>query len=86
MFGSAVREDFRADSDLDILVTFEHGADWSLLDHVQMQLQLEQLLGRQVDLITRRALEQSHNWLMRDEILGTAQVVYSTRGAAHAER
>ncbi len=76
VFGSVLREDFDAGSDVDVLVTFAPDADWSLLDHVQMEHELETLLGRPVDLLTRRSVEQSHNWLRRHEILSTAEVVY----------
>ena len=76
LFGSVLRDDFDAESDLDILVTFVPDADWSLLDHVQMEHELEALLGRPVDLLSRRSVERSHNWLRRQEILSTAEVVY----------
>jgi predicted nucleotidyltransferase len=77
LFGSALRDEFRPDSDLDILVTFTPDADWSLLDHIQMQLELEKLFGRSVDLISKRALERSPNRIRREEILKTAHIVYS---------
>jgi predicted nucleotidyltransferase len=76
VFGSVLRADFDPESDLDILVTFVPDADWSLLDHVQMEHELEALLGRPVDLLSRRSVERSHNWLRRQEILTTAEVVY----------
>jgi predicted nucleotidyltransferase len=77
LFGSALREDFGPNSDLDMLVTFLPEARWSLLDHVQMEMELAELLGREVDLITRRAVERSRNPLRRREILETAQVLYT---------
>jgi uncharacterized protein len=87
LFGSALREDFGPDSDLDILVTFAPDADWGLFDHVKMEQELQALLGRDVDLISRRAVERSENWIRRREILGTAQVVYSRpKVAAHARK
>ena len=76
LFGSALREDFGPTSDVDILVTFLPEAQWSLLDHVQMEMELAELLGREVDLLTRRAVESSHNPMRRREILETAQTVY----------
>ena len=76
VFGSALREDFGPHSDLDILVAFEPDAEWSLLDHVRMEQELEALLGRAVDLVSKRAVEHSHNWILRREILDTAEVVY----------
>jgi predicted nucleotidyltransferase len=79
LFGSVLRDDFDAESDLDILVAFAPDADWSLLDHVRMEQELEALLGRKVDLLSRRSVERSHNWLRRREILDTAEVVYASR-------
>jgi predicted nucleotidyltransferase len=84
LFGSALRDDFHPDSDLDILVGFAPDADWGLLDHIQMQLELQVLFRRSVDLITRRALERSQNWLRREEIFNTAQILFSEQGVLHA--
>jgi len=78
LFGSALRDEFGPDSDVDILVDFDEDADWSLLNHIQMQQELLQtLLGREVDLISKRALERSRNWLFRREVLNTAKVFFS---------
>ncbi|MDQ7030441.1 MAG: nucleotidyltransferase family protein [Ardenticatenia bacterium] len=77
LFGSVLREDFGPDSDVDILVEFEADADWSLLEHIRMQQELERLLGRKVDLISKRALKRSRNWLFRREVLNTAKAVFS---------
>lgn len=79
LFGSVLRDDFDAESDLDILVAFAPDADWSLLDHLRMEQELEALLGRKVDLLSRRSVERSRNWLRRKEILDTAEVVYASR-------
>jgi predicted nucleotidyltransferase len=76
IFGSALRDDFGPDSDVDVLVTFDLSADWSLFDHMQMQEELEAILGRKVDLVNRRAIERSPNWIRRDAILGSAETVY----------
>lgn len=83
LFGSALRDDFGSDSDIDLLVTFEGNADWSLLEHVQMQLELQELLGRNVDLVNKRALKRSQNWIRREEILKTAVPIFSTKEAVH---
>ncbi len=79
LFGSVLRDDFRPDSDIDVLVTFAANVEWSLLDHVQMERELESLLGRGVDVVTRRAVDQSENWIRRREILTTVQTVYVAR-------
>ena len=77
LFGSALRDDFGSDSDVDLLVTFTPEAEWSLLDHVQMQTELSELLGRPVDLVSRRAIERSANPIRKREILSTARTVYA---------
>ncbi len=77
LFGSVLRTDFRPDSDVDVLVSFADSADWGLLAHVEMQQELATLLHRPVDLISKRALERNANWVRRDAILATAQVVVS---------
>lgn len=77
LFGSVLREDFRPDSDLDILVNFADNAPWTILDLTTMQQELETLIDRSVDLIEKRVIETSRNWIRRDEILKTAQVIYS---------
>lgn len=79
LFGSVLRDDFGPDSDLDVLVAFAPGADWSLLDHLRMEQELTNLLGRRIDLLSKRAVEQSHNWMRRREILNTAEVIYVSR-------
>ena len=65
LFGSVLRTDFRPDSDVDVLVAFTYDADWSLLDHLQMQQELSALLQRPIYLISKRALERSANWVRR---------------------
>lgn len=77
VFGSVLRDDFHPDSDIDFLVTFAPMANWGLLDHAQMQQELEVILDRKVDLISKRAIEHSHNWIRRQEILSTAQTIYA---------
>ncbi len=84
LFGSVLRKDFTADSDVDVLVTFTDDTEWSLLDHIQMERELASLFEREVDLISKRAVEQSHNWMRRREILDNAQVLFSVREATYA--
>ncbi len=82
VFGSALRDDFRHNSDLDLLVTFADGVGWSLLDHQRMQQELSELLLRKVDLVSKRAVEESSNWSRRDGILATAQPIFRAPEAA----
>jgi predicted nucleotidyltransferase len=76
LFGSVLRDDFRPNSDLEVLVIFASGTDQSLLVHVRMEQELAELLGRKIDVLSKRAVEQSHNLIRRQQILDTAQVVY----------
>jgi predicted nucleotidyltransferase len=76
VFGSARRPDFRPDSDVDFLVTFSPEADWSLFDHVTMESELSDLIGRGVDLISRKAVEASSNWIRREAILTGAEPLF----------
>ncbi len=78
-FGSVLREDFQPDSDVDVLVSFTPDAEWSLFDHVMMEEDLSAILGRKVDLVNRRAIERSSNWIRRKTILETAESYYATR-------
>ena len=79
LFGSVLRDDFRPDSDVDLLVTFSPDAEWSLLDHMAMEEELSAICGRKVDLVSRRAIERSDNYIRRKAILETAQPYYVTR-------
>lgn len=79
VFGSAARDELAPGSDIDFLVEFAPQARRTLLEHVAMQQELEMLLGRRVDLVSRRAVERSANPIRRDEILKTAQVIHVAR-------
>lgn len=85
LFGSALRTDFKPESDVDVLISFQGDANWGLFDHVQMRLDLEAIFNRKVDLVTRRALEQSQNGLLRERILNTAKVIFVGDEAVYAE-
>ena len=76
VFGSILRDDFNSESDIDFLVTFKRDADWSLFDHVGMREELQNLIGRQVDLLTEKALANSGNWIRQKEIQETASQIY----------
>jgi hypothetical protein len=76
VFGSALRDDFGPESDIDFLVSFALEANWSLLDHIRMQEELAAIVGRRVDLVTRRAVESSRNPIRSRAILESAQVVH----------
>jgi uncharacterized protein len=72
LFGSVLRDDFGPDSDVDVLVEFEPGSGVTYLDLADMQFELEAMLGREIDLLTPRALSK----YFRQKVLNTAQVLY----------
>ena len=72
VFGSAIRDDFRPDSDIDLLVTFHPEARIGLVAFVGLQQELSDLLQRPVDLVSKRGLKP----VIRDEILASARVLY----------
>ena len=74
IFGSALRDDFGADSDVDILVTFGPDAQWSLYDWVDMRDELGRIFARPVDLVSKKGLR---NPFRRRSILGSRRVIYA---------
>ena len=70
LFGSVLRDDFRDDSDIDVLVEYEPNAGVSLFDHFDLQEQLQTLFGRSVDLGT------DLKPLIRDQVLQTSLVIF----------
>jgi predicted nucleotidyltransferase len=74
-----LRDDFRPDSDLDLLARFTADADWSLMDHVAMEEELASIVGRTVDLVSQRAIERSSNWIRRNAILESAEPYFASR-------
>jgi predicted nucleotidyltransferase len=79
LFGSILRQDFGPGSDVDVLVSFAPDARWSLFDLVRMEDELRAILGREVDLVERVAVEQSENYIRRKSILSNLEVVYAAR-------
>ncbi len=77
VFGSVLREDFRPDSDLDLVATYAPKARWSLLDRVRMKCELEDMLSREVDLLNRRALEKAGAHERAAAILAQTETLYA---------
>ena len=75
LFGSVLREDFAPESDVDVLVEFEPDVrlGWAFWD---VEEELGRILGRKADMRTFRGVEESRNWLLREEILSSAEIVY----------
>jgi uncharacterized protein len=76
LFGSVLRDDFKPISDIDVLITFTPNARKGLLTLARIKHELEELLGREVDLATKRSVEQSQNTSRSQSILESAQVIY----------
>ncbi len=74
LFGSVLREDFRPDSDVDVLIDLHRAHPWSLFDIFDMQDELAAMFGHPVDLVTKGSLR---NPFRRHEILSTRQVLYA---------
>ena len=74
VFGSVLRDDFRPDSDVDVLVSFAKDAQWSLYDWVDMIAELREIFGRDVDLLSSQSLR---NPFRRHEILKSRETLYA---------
>ena len=77
IFGSALRDDFGPESDVDVLVEFKRGRAPGLLSVADMELELAELFGRKVDLVLWSAVVQSRNYIRRNAILDSAEEVYA---------
>jgi predicted nucleotidyltransferase len=76
LFGSVLRDDFRSDSDVDVLVELSEDRRPTLLTLVQMEDELRQVFGRPVDLVLRRSVERSDNYIRREHILSNRLPLY----------
>ena len=76
LFGSVLRDDFRPDSDVDVLIEFEPGQEPGLMGLVGMQDELAGILGRKVDLVERKAVERSENYIRRRHVLESVEPIY----------
>jgi hypothetical protein len=79
LFGSVLRDDFRVDSDIDVLVTFSSDVHLSLLEFVSLEQELEELFRREVDLVEKSVVEADENWIRREAILKESRVIYESR-------
>jgi uncharacterized protein len=79
VFGSLLGDDFGPESDIDFLVVFRDNDYGPWMEKLQrMEQDLGALLGRKVDLVPKENVLQSANWIRRNHILSTAQVIYGT--------
>jgi uncharacterized protein len=83
LFGSILRDDFRINgddpSDIDLLYVLAKSSKHSLFDIINMREELEILCKRKVDLVSKNAIQQSRNWLRRQDILSSGMVLYAQR-------
>ena len=77
LFGSALRGDFRPESDIDLLVRFDPGREYGLFTFSRMREELETIFGRPVDLVAEKAVERSENHIKRRHILATKVVIHA---------
>lgn len=77
VFGSILRDDFNADSDIDFLVTFGEKSKHTLFDSVRMQEELQTILGLPVDFVSKKAIEKSSNYFRKKAILEHTKVIYA---------
>ena len=76
LFGSVLRDDFTSESDVDVLVDFEPDIHIGYIGLAGLELELNEILGRKVDLHPIEGIKRSRNRLLRNEILGSAEAVY----------
>ena len=85
VFGSILRDDFRVGgddpSDVDFLYLFTEGVRYSLFDVMHLREELEAILDRKVDFVSKTAIQNSRNWLRRKEILESGMIIYEKRSA-----
>lgn len=74
VFGSALRDDFRPDSDIDLLVEFDPAAQIGFLTLIKLQREFSRLFSRAVDLVPKRGLKPA----IRQAVLDRAKVIYAT--------
>jgi predicted nucleotidyltransferase len=77
VFGSVLRDDFRTDSDVDVLVTWEAGVKRTYFDLLDMKDELGALFGRDIDIAQRHVVEADRNPYRRKGILESARTLYA---------
>lgn len=74
-FGSVLRDDFRQDSDVDILIYLDRTVPTGLMKMARMERQLSELVGRKVDLRTPNELSE----YFRDDVIAQSEVIYESQ-------
>ncbi|MBF2056822.1 MAG: nucleotidyltransferase domain-containing protein [Cyanobacterium sp. T60_A2020_053] len=76
VFGSILRDDFNNQSDIDFLITYSPLANRGLLEKIALKEKLEKMCHRPVDLVSKNTIKNSKNWLKKQTILNSCQVIY----------
>ena len=76
LFGSILKEKYPSTSDIDIMICLEPEARHGLLALAAIKHELEDRTGRQIDIAIKESVENSENWIRRQDILNTAQLIY----------
>lgn len=79
LFGSILRDDFSPESDIDFLVTYAPDKRWQAWGDLPEQDEMETLLGRKIDWITRKSVEASANPFFRRVVLNEAEILYAAK-------
>lgn len=83
LFGSVLRDDFNQNSDIDLLVTFAEDAKITFFDLDTIESQFSLLFNRAVDVVTKRSIENSHNWIRKNNILNHSQIIYEQKSGSN---
>ena len=74
IFGSSLRDDFNGESDIDMLIEFGNPGEKSLLDLINLRLELEDATGRKIDIVERGSIKNPYK---NKEITSTARLIYA---------
>lgn len=76
VFGSVLRSDFNDNSDIDLLVSYKPTAKRGILEKMHLNEEFQNLFNREVDLVSKNAIQKSKNWIRRQNILDSAEIIY----------
>lgn len=78
VFGSALRDDFNENSDIDLLVEFRPNSGISFFNIIDLQDEFKKLFGREVDIVSKNAIKRSRNYIRKKKILENHKVIYAS--------
>ncbi|MEI6426848.1 MAG: nucleotidyltransferase domain-containing protein [Pseudanabaena sp. ELA607] len=79
VFGSILRDDFCDDSDIDFLYSLSSTVSWSFSNLLRAEQDLSAIVGRDVDLVSKKSIDRDRNWLRRQNIFNSMRLVYVTK-------